>query len=129
MSNHVSHYIVPGFEAARHEAVVGESITAFLERTDTNFKLPTICVVNGTPVMRKEWATTTISNSDKVSFFSKPHGGGGNGGAGKGQMVLGLIGLIALAAFAPWAAGTMFATGTFGFQMMVSAITIGGGLL
>lgn len=127
--SHVRHLVLPGYETARNDVVVGESISAFLERNEWDFQLPTICVMNGTPILRKAWATTAISDPDEVVFYSKPYGG--NNGTGKALQVAGIVALIAIAAFAPWAAVNIagFAQGTFGFYAVSAAITVGGGLL
>jgi hypothetical protein len=128
--NHVKHLVLPGYEQARQVIVEGESIADFIERVEWDFNLPTICVRDGAPVMRKDWATTTVSSRDNIVFYSKPFGPGGGGGGSKWKMVVGLVALVALAAFAPWAAGALgFASGTFGFFAITSAITLGGGLL
>lgn len=123
----ISHIILPGYERDKTFAVEGETVQTFLARSEWDFKLPTICVLNGAPVLRKEWATTTISASDNLAFISKPYGGGGT----KTKQLLGLLGVIALSALAPWAATSLFGltSGTFGYFAVVSAITIGGGLL
>jgi len=123
----VKHLVMPGYEKTRAFAFEGESIASFLERADWDFHLPTICVRNGLPVMRKEWQTTTITGRDRVLFYSRPYGGGS--GASKAMEVGALVAVIALSAFAPWAAGAMFASGTFGYFATVAGITLAGGYL
>lgn len=124
----VKHIVLPGFERANVRAIEGETVQGLLERSEWKFMLPTVCSFNGRPLFRKEWATTTISASDNVAFISKPYGGGGSG---KASQIFGLLGVIALSALAPWAATSLFGltSGTFGYFAVVSAITIGGGLL
>jgi hypothetical protein len=124
----VKHLVLPGYEKASCPVVLGESISAFLTRSEWKFNLPTICVFNGVPVLREDWQTTTISGRDNVVFYSKPFGGGGSTGD-KSKMVLGLVALVALTAFAPWAAGSVFAAGSFGFYAASTAIMLAGGLL
>lgn len=126
----VEHIILPGYTHKRMQPVIGETVAQFLRRLSWEFMLPTVCSFNGSPLMRKDWETTTISARDKVMFLSKPFGGGGGGG-NKWKSVIGLLGVIALAAIAPWVATSVlgFASGSFGFYATVAAITIGGGLL
>lgn len=124
--------ILPG-----HVSVIGntlpgaETIAHFLERS-TNFnvnRLPTICVINGEPILRKEWATRIILTGDRVEFHSRPYGGGGNN---KLKSVLGIVALVALVAVAPWAAQTAwFGLGFTGLapSMLSTAFVIGGGML
>lgn len=127
---HVKHLILPGFENDRCPIIFEEeTIAEFLERSRWEFKLPTICVMNGQPVMRSAWATTTISSSDRVEFFSRPYGSG-TGGGNKTRTVLSLVALVAIAAFAPWAAGPAgLALTGFSYYATVAAITIAGGFL
>ena len=126
---HIKHLTVPGYENRRHAVILGESVSAFLERAEWQFKLPTICVYNGQPLMRKDWETTTISAPDNIVFYSKPHGGGGNSG-NKARTVLSLVAMVALAAFAPYIAGpAMLALSGFAYYATVSAITLAGGFL
>lgn len=123
----IEHIILPGLTLKREEPIVGETITEFLERTQWDFRIPTVCSLNNLPVLRKEWATTTISAPDKICFISKPHGRGGGGG--KMNNVFALVAVVALAVVAPWVAGSIFAAGSLGFYATVAAITVGGGLL
>lgn len=124
----IKHILLPGYELAELEIQPEETITSFLERTEFQVdRLPTICVVNGTPILRQDWATTTISLPDRAEFWSKPYGGGGSGS--KTASIIGLLGVLALAVIAPWAAGMLFTAGSFGFFATVAAITVGGGML
>ena len=43
------------------------------------FELPTICTVNGKPILRKDWAITVVTDYHIVSFITLPKGGGGGG--------------------------------------------------
>lgn len=124
----VKHLILPGYEHARLPIVEGETISDFLERSEWEFKLPTICVVNGEPVLRDSWHTTTISAPDNVVFFSKPYGGGGGGG-NKLRTVLAVVALVAIAVFAPYLAGTVLGLTGLAYSATVAAVTMAGGLL
>jgi hypothetical protein len=48
------------------------------------FDQPTVCIKNGTPVLRADWAVTPIDGV--VLFITLPQGGGGGGGGGKNPL-------------------------------------------
>ena len=48
------------------------------------FDQPTICIKNGNPVLRGDWAVTPIDGA--VIFITLPQGGGGGGGGGKNPL-------------------------------------------
>src|SRR5581483_2957015 len=102
-------------------------------RTGWKFKTPTICVMNGEPLMRKEWAGTIVLPGDRIEFISKPWGGG-NGGSGKTTQIIGIVAVIALAAVAgPLALGINGALGlglgASGLAVLKAGIFLGGSLL
>lgn len=103
----VVHEVMPGAEVGRIVPRKGETVTALLRRTDWatrspefgwqfRNKLPTVLILNGEPVLQKDWRKTRIKVTDEVRFLSYPRGGQG----GSGKQVLGLVALVALAAFA-----------------------------
>jgi sulfur carrier protein ThiS len=47
----------------------------------TEFPLPTVCLVNGQPLLRKAWPLRPLAAHDVVVFVSLPGGGGGGGGS------------------------------------------------
>ena len=129
----VHHLVAPGYEQARGLPLIGETIQEFLDRNGWEFRVPTICVCNGAPILRAEWAVTPIELGS-VNFLSRPHGGGGSSGGGsKALQVAGIVGMIALAAIAPWAAGALAPvlgiTSTAGIAALTAGIALGGGLL
>lgn len=105
-------HAMPGHEVGRVPLVVGETIATHVRRArwakamddgSWEFRLPTICTVNGSPVLQREWTRYQLRADDQVIFLSRPMGGGG----GNGKSVLGLVAVVALAAFAPWAGGAI----------------------
>lgn len=123
----VRHIVLPGHELAALKPRRHETIERFLARARWEFTLPTICALNGEPVLRAQWSRQKIKASDSVVFLSKT-------GKTTGQMV-GLIALIALTILAPYAAGFILgaelaatvAIGTITFgQMLAAGIPIGG---
>jgi hypothetical protein len=86
----VSHVVMPGLEVARSLPRNGETVTAFLRRTEWakrdakygwQFKkgLPTVLEINGEEILRKRWRSTRIAANDNVRFVSYPLGGIGGG--------------------------------------------------
>lgn len=138
----VRHIVLPGHEIARIEPRRRETIAGLLRRSGWakrhrvrgwQFRLPTICVVNGEPVRQREWRSTKIRAGDRVEFWSRPLGAGQQNG---GKQTLGLVALIAVAAlslFAPFlAAGAglgFLAPGTIGGALLTAGIGLGGSLL
>ncbi|MFZ2974648.1 MAG: phage tail protein [Ferribacterium limneticum] len=58
------------------------------------FDQPTVCIKNGTPVLRADWAVTPIDGV--VLFITLPQGGGGGGGGGGGKNPLRTVLMIAV---------------------------------
>lgn len=139
----IRHYVLPGHEVKREQPLPGERIGDFLKRTGWSrreivngkmrwtFRLPTVCVLNGEPLLQREWKRRRIGEADVVAFMSRPLGGSSSNST---KAVLGIVGVIALAAFAPWAGGLIatglgFASGGMASAIAAGAITIGGTLL
>lgn len=126
----IAHVVLPGHVLKREHAISGETVEHFLERSGWHFKIPTICVLNGEPLLRTKWNSTIILPTDHVGFISKPHGGGGNGKLGQ---ILGIVAIIALTAIAPWAAGAIGSalgiTSSIGIGLIQAGLVIGGSLL
>lgn len=131
--NVVQHMVAPGYEQARGLPLNGETIQGFLDRMQWDFKIPTICVLNGErPLLRSEWAVTR-ADYGHITFVSRPHGGGSSGGGSKAIQVAGIVAMIALAAAAPWAAGALAPligiTTAAGTSALAAGIALGGGML
>ncbi|WBU27597.1 host specificity factor TipJ family phage tail protein [Rhodopseudomonas palustris] len=129
----VLHVVMPGVEVARAVPRPRESIAAFLRRTGWAVRdrqgwrfrkgLPTICEINGAPLLRRDWSRRRISARDHVRFVSAPLQGGQGGGSTVKQ-VIGLVALVAVAAFAAWAGPALVA----GMGLTGTAATLAGGL-
>lgn len=125
----VLHIAAPGIELSRAMPRSRETVASFLRRIGwSTTRTPTICVVDGEPVLRAQWRKTRIKAGMSVLFQSLPRGGQMNGAS-----IAGLIGMIALTALAPWAAGgiatALGVTGALGTQIISGAILLGGGFL
>jgi hypothetical protein len=129
----VQHLVTPGYEQARGLPLHGETVSEFLDRVgwDVN-RIPTICVIDGLPVLRSEWSVTR-ADTQQVWFVSRPHGGGSSGGGSKALQIGGIVAMIALAAAAPWAAGLLAPiigiSSTAGIAALTAGIALGGGML
>ena len=127
----VLHIAAPGIELARAFPRRNETITGFLRRTGWGTtRVPTICVIDGEPVMRRQWRTRRIRKTSMVEFHSLPMGGGTSGSS-----LLGLIGVIALTALAGPAGsalgGALFSGAAAGIagSVISGAIVLGGSFL
>jgi hypothetical protein len=131
----VSRVVLPGHEIEAVEAGAGERISELLLRTGWSreekvndrrrwvWAIPTICLINGRPVLQRHWKRRRLKASDVVAFVARPHGGGG----GRGKQIAGIVAVIALAAFAPWAGGALAgAIGLTGAAFTVGSAIIGG---
>lgn len=132
----VRHLTLPCHEIAATDLHEGETLHALVRRTGWatrlkgkwSFRLPTICVLNGKPVLQRLWRKVALRAGDVVEFWSKPLGGG----SGSGKSIIGLIAVIALAAFAPWAGGLLagaMGLGSVAASVFSGLIMIGGSLL
>ena len=143
----VRHIVLPGQVVAVTPSRRRETIAGFLRRTKWarhskrygwQFRLPTICVLNGNSVPRKLWRTTRIRTCDQVEVWSRPMGGSRGT-----KQVLGIVALVAVAALALYAGpagasflGGLLPSGTIltpaGFSLLSTgisaAIGCGGGL-
>lgn len=121
----VLHIALPGIELARAMPRARETIASFLRRVGWSTTLmPTICVVDGAPVLRAAWRTTRIRKGMAVEFHSRPRGG-----SLSSNSLIGLIGVITLSAFAPWAGAALFGAGTTAAKIAAGAIMLGGSFL
>ncbi|GAA0278224.1 hypothetical protein LNAOJCKE_4543 [Methylorubrum aminovorans] len=117
------------------EAVMGETVAAFLARVAWRFDLPTVCRINGEFYARAEWETRALAVNDNVEFISRPLGGGSSGSS-TGKSIMSVVALVALTALAPYAVaglglsalGTTAATLTFAGKLAAAAI-VGAGAL
>ena len=102
------------------------------------FLLPTVCLINGKPLMRSEWPKYQLMQNDIAVFVSLP-GGGGGGGSNPLRVVLS----IAVMVLAPYAAAGIMgygttaagiaaaqaAMGTVGFGLMAAGVSVVGSYL
>ena len=73
------------FQPSQREVMVarpGQTIRQWLGTQGiAEFDQPTVCIKNGTPVLRADWAVTPIDGV--VLFITLPQGGGGGVRAGQ----------------------------------------------
>lgn len=85
------------FHPARDRRITVLRSRRRIDKLAPKTRLPFICMHNGKPLMRAEWAATRVSDGDVVAFVTLPQGGGGGGG----KDTLRLVATIALLYFAP----------------------------
>jgi sulfur carrier protein ThiS len=108
------------------------SIRAWLEAQGiAEFDRPTICLRNGTPVLRAAWRDTVIGDRDVVTFVTLPQGGGGGGGGGKNPLrtVLMIAVMVAAPAIGGAIAGAIGITSTIGTSLITAAVGLAGATL
>lgn len=117
------------------EAVMGETVEAYLARVAWRFDLPTVCKINGEFYGRAEWGARHLALNDNVEFISRPMGGGGSGGS-TAKSIISIVSMIALTALAPYAVAGLglSALGTTASSLtllgkIASAVIVGAGAL
>jgi sulfur carrier protein ThiS len=117
---------------AEADAVMGETVAAYVARVAWRFDLPTVCRINGEFYSRAEWQTRALGLNDNVEFISRPLGSGGGNSTGK--TIGALVAMIALTAVAGplggGIAGAAFEAGSVGFAIassLASAAIVGAG--
>ncbi|WP_127142833.1 host specificity factor TipJ family phage tail protein [Pelagibacterium montanilacus] len=105
------------------------AIGEVIKRFGLAFRLPTIAVLDGEPVLRGQWAVRRVCAGQAMAFVAVPGGGGGSGG---GKQVLGLVAAVALAVAAPMIGGfvaTNFFAGSAIASSLVTGLVLAGGSL
>ncbi|MCM8530664.1 MAG: phage tail protein [Lentisphaeraceae bacterium] len=121
-------------ESRRGRIQEGHSIRDYLDQQSIiEFQNPTLCLVNESVILRKDWKVLEIQDSDVVVFLRLPAGGGGGGGNKLLRSVMMIV--VAVAAFytGGLAAGLYSGTSALiggAIQVGVSAVvSIAGGAL
>lgn len=96
------------------------TVAEVISQHELEFRLPTIAVMDGQPVMRGEWDTRVIGSDEAILFASIP-GGGGNSSP---KQVVGLIAGLALSIAAPMIGGAV-AGAMFSGSVVASSIVSG----
>ena len=71
----VTNFFEPHNGGERHTCDAGLTICDWLSKWNpefTEFDLPTVCVLNGEPVLRAEWEKTELSDNDILNFITVP---------------------------------------------------------
>lgn len=115
---------------AEAQAVMGETVAAYLARVAWRFELPTVLTINGEFYARAEWETRALGLNDNVEFISRPLGSSSGGSTAKS--ILSVVALVALTAVAgpagPLGAALATSLGSFG-GAVASAAIVGAGAL
>ena len=115
-------------EAEREAIAVAEplSIRAWLVvQGIEEFDHPTICLRNGSPVLRGCWDDTFIGENDLVVFVPLPQGGGG-GGKNPLRTILMLAVMVAAPYLGGLIAGAIGVTSTIGISLITAGVALVG---
>ena len=95
------------------------------ERGIDEFECPTICLRNGSPVLRGRWDETEIGENDLVVFVPLPQGGGG-GGKNPLRTILMLAVMVAAPYLGGLIAGAIGVTSTIGISLITAGVALVG---
>ena len=98
------------------------TISQITKTQNINLSRPTICLVNGAAVLRKDWDTLLRPNS-VVSFVALPLGGGG-GSSNPLQVVL-MVAVVVASVYTGGLVGAAY--GTMWGAVAAAGVSIGGG--
>ena len=104
------------------EAGTGEAQTG---RRQDWFDHPTICLRNGSPVLRGRWDETEIGENDLVVFVPLPQGGAG-GGKNPLRTILMLAVMVAAPYLGGLIAGAIGVTSTIGISLITAGVALVG---
>lgn len=107
---------------------IGQTVRGWLnERGVAEFSKPTICLVDGEPVLRKDWEIVLIQKETVVSFITLPQGGGGGG------KIFRTVLTIAVMVAAPYAGAALGAsmgiTSAVGISLLTAGVALAGSVL
>lgn len=107
------------------------TIAEVIAAHDLGFRLPTIAVMAGEPVLRGAWAVRVVRPGEVLAFIAVPRGD--MGGEGNGKQIIGLVAALALSIAAPmiggWVAGAFFGGSALAASVVSAALIAGGSLL
>ena len=104
------------------ETGTGEARTG---RRQDWFDHPTICLRNGSPVLRGSWDDTFIAENDLIVFVPLPQGGGG-GGKNPLRTILMLAVMVAAPYLGGLIAGAIGVTSTIGISLITAGVALVG---
>lgn len=98
-------------------------VNTLVHKHKIDLSKPVICYYNSTPILRKQWGTTTVKDGDVVTFVYLPQGGGGSN-------PLKLALMLAVSIYAPALAGSILGTTSgLAFQVLSAGIGMLGNML
>jgi len=112
-----------------HAVIETMTIRAWLNTQNiAEFPRPTICLVDGQPVLRQEWNTLVISGDMIITFIALPQGGGG-GGKNPLRTVLSIAVIVAAPMIGGAIAGAIGVTSTIGVSLIGAGVALAGSAL
>lgn len=111
-----------------YDVPINTTLADWLNSQKIEFALPTICLKNGEPILRAQWAKYPLTKDDTVVFIPLPQGGGGGG-----NKILRSVLTIAVMVAAPYAgsalAGSLGITSTVGTALVTAGVALAGSAL
>lgn len=107
---------------------IGQTVRGWLnERGIAEFSKPTLCLVDGEPVLRKDWDVVIFQKETVISFITLPQGGGGGGKIFRAVLT------IAVMVAAPYAGAALGAamgvTSAVGVSLLTAGVALAGSVL
>jgi sulfur carrier protein ThiS len=107
---------------------IGQTVRGWLdERGIAEFSRPTICIVDGEPVLRKDWPVVVVQKETVIAFITLPQGGGGGG------KIFRAVLSIAVMVAAPYAGAALGASlgisSTIGVSLLTAGVALAGSVL
>jgi len=103
----------------RPKASIHDIVMAFNPETKC-WEMPTVCLLNNAPVLRKDWKKTRIKENDSLVFAMLPLGGRG------GSNPLQVIATVAVAMVSVWAGPVLAAAMGFAATGVAASLFTGG---
>ncbi len=102
-----------------------QTIWDLVKSQKVDLSRPTVCLVNGVAVLRKNWEST-LALSSVVCFVALPLGGGGGKSSNPLQVVL-MVALVVATVYTGGAVGAAY--GTMWGAVAAAGVSVGGGIL
>ncbi|MBR1756802.1 MAG: phage tail protein [Alphaproteobacteria bacterium] len=102
-----------------------KTVWQIIREQKVDLTMPILCLINGAPVMRKNWGDV-LDNGELVSIIALPLGGGGGKSSNPVQVVL-TVAVIVASVYTGGAVGAAY--GTAWGATAAAAVSIGGSIL
>lgn len=96
------------------------TIAEWIEREAPDLSAPTICLLNGEPVLRAEWGSRAVTDGDVLAFVALPQGGGDSNPLAIVMMIV--VSIVAPPIGAALASEMGLAAGSLGAALVKGAV-------